>query len=90
MVDFGSRLQQLRLAAGLTQAQLAQKSGLTQGAISRWEKGGREPGWSEAIALAAALGVTCEAFTQEPAPSAPPVSQPAADSSPPRTRKRKQ
>jgi transcriptional regulator with XRE-family HTH domain len=36
-------------------------------AIARWEAGKREPGWSNVLALAEALGVDCTAFTQAPA-----------------------
>lgn len=61
------RLRELRVAAGLTQQQLAEKVGVKREAIARWEKGDQEPGWSYVVALAEALGVTCEAFAQRPA-----------------------
>ena len=35
-------------------------------ALEKWEQGTREPGWSNAIALAKALGVSCEAFLEPP------------------------
>jgi len=68
---FGGRLKELREAAGLTQQQLADGAGCTWEAISRWERGRREPGWSQILALTEALGVSCEAFTQEPAEREP-------------------
>jgi transcriptional regulator with XRE-family HTH domain len=68
---FGSRLRELREKAGLTQTQLADVAGVRRGAIARWERGDREPGWSNILALANALGVSCEAFTVEPAEQLP-------------------
>lgn len=66
-VQFGNRLRELREAAGLSREELASKVGLSAGAIIQWEVGVREPGWLNVVALAAALGVTCEAFAREPA-----------------------
>ena len=63
--DFGGRLRQLREAAGLTQQELADRIGVRWGAISRWERGDREPGWSMVLALGKALGVPCTAFEAE-------------------------
>src|SRR5262245_48935669 len=63
---FGRRLRELREEAGLTQKQLAEKAGLSQRGIANWELGLREPLWSNAVALAAALGVEVGAFLQPP------------------------
>ena len=68
---FGARLRELREQAGLTQQQLADKCGVKWEAVSRWERGTREPGWSNVVALAEALGVECTAFLQELAPALP-------------------
>lgn len=65
--NFSGRLRELRLAAGLSQAKLATSIGTTVRTISRLETGAQEPTWPTVLALADALGVTCEAFTQEPA-----------------------
>lgn len=98
---FGFRLRELRERAGLTQAQLADAVGVKVLAVTRWERGEREPGWSNIVALAAALGVDCTAFTQEPASSSEPrprgrpkkpAAEPEAESppaKPKKTRKRK-
>jgi transcriptional regulator with XRE-family HTH domain len=62
----GRRLRELREQAGLTQARLAERAGVTRDAVARWEAERREPGWSNVLALAAALGVTCQAFARPP------------------------
>jgi transcriptional regulator with XRE-family HTH domain len=64
---FAGRLKDLRTAAGLTQEQLAGKAGMTKDGVAQLEQGRREPAWATVLALAGALGVTCEAFTKEPA-----------------------
>src|SRR5258708_3429851 len=63
---FAPRLRELREARGWTQQQLAETAGVSLGAVQSFEQGNREPGWSRVIALAVALGVGVEAFTQEP------------------------
>jgi transcriptional regulator with XRE-family HTH domain len=64
--QFGSRLKELRAKAGLTLKELSSRAGLTPDAIVKLESGNRSPTWDTAIALAKALGVSCEAFTAEP------------------------
>ena len=49
-----------RLAKGITQAQLAEAVGTTQGQIARWETGARNPKVPALAKLAQALGVTIE------------------------------
>jgi transcriptional regulator with XRE-family HTH domain len=61
-MTFAERLRELREAAGLTQAALADASGLSLGAVRNYEQGIREPYWSAIFKLADALGVSCEAF----------------------------
>jgi transcriptional regulator with XRE-family HTH domain len=82
---FAGRLRELREAAGWTQEQLAERAGVKREAVARWEAGKREPGWSNVLALAAALGVDCTAFTQAPAdrPSARPGRPRKEPASPP-------
>ena len=60
---FGVILRGLREAKELTQTQLADSAGMHRQAIAKLERGEREPQWPTVIALAKALGVTCEAFT---------------------------
>src|SRR5262245_52701412 len=66
---FAGRLRELRVAAGLSREQLAERAGLKAGGIRNLEQGVRLPGWETVLALAKALGVECTAFTQEPATS---------------------
>jgi len=39
--------------------------------LAKLERGDREPAWATVLDLAKALGVSCEAFTQEPAEREP-------------------
>ena len=64
---FGERLKELREAAGLTQAELAERAGLSQRAVSHWEQKLREPSWSAVVALSGVLDVDCTAFLSPPA-----------------------
>jgi len=66
---FAERLRELRNGAGLTQEQLAERAGVKRDAVARWERGTREPSWSNVVALADALAVSTEAFRQEPGPA---------------------
>src|SRR5262245_41376685 len=63
---FSTRLQEVRTAAGLTQAELAERAGLTREGIAQLETGRRKPAWETVLALCAALGVDCTVFTKEP------------------------
>ncbi len=65
-MTFGNRLRKLRIDAGLTQEELAAKSGMARSSIAKFERDEREPLLTTANRLANALGVDCTAF-QEPA-----------------------
>ncbi len=58
--DFGQRLGRLRKTRGLTQAQLAKATGVTQANISYYENGARDPTASALTLLAKALGVSAD------------------------------
>ncbi len=76
---FGPRLRELRLAAGLSQAQLGEMVDLAGSQINKLETNVSQPMLATAFALADALGVSCEAFSTEPdasADAAPPAPRP--------------
>ena len=56
----GRRLQRLRLAAGLTQEELAGKAGVPVWSLRNWEHDHRLPGLVPVYKLAQALGVQME------------------------------
>lgn len=60
MVDFGNILKTLRLKKNLTQAELAQKLGLTKSVISAYETGLRLPSYDVLIHIAKILNVTTD------------------------------
>jgi len=68
---FAARMKELRRAAGLTQPELASKTGLSKSYVADLEQGRYEPSWSTVLAMATALGVKCDAFTEPPASSEP-------------------
>jgi len=71
--SFGPRLKELRIAAGMTQKQLAEAAGLSQGSLANIEQGLREPAWGSVVALCQALGVKCDTFMEAPASTATPA-----------------
>lgn len=60
MVDFGNTLKSLRLKEDMTQAQLAQKLGLTKSVISAYETGLRLPSYDVLIHMAKIFHVTTD------------------------------
>ena len=56
----GSRLKEARTAAGLTQAELAERAGVSRKTINTVENGVFGPSTLLALALARALGTTVE------------------------------
>jgi transcriptional regulator with XRE-family HTH domain len=85
---FGGRLRTLREGAGLSQQGLAESAGCHWMTVAKLERGAQEPAWPLVLALAKALGVSCEAFQNgEPAeprprgrpPKAAPGVPPAAE-----------
>ena len=57
MKTFGENLKYERKVSGLTQKQLAEKMGIKQQQLSRWEKDKIEPAVSSIVAIAKALDV---------------------------------
>ena len=58
--DFGERLRHLRLAEGITQAELGRRIGRTVTAISKYESGAMKPTLEVAVELAFQLKVTLD------------------------------
>lgn len=65
MEGFAMRLTQLRKKKGYTQAQLADKIGVSNKSVSRWETGDGYPDVSVLPALADALSVSIDALLNE-------------------------
>jgi transcriptional regulator with XRE-family HTH domain len=67
-VEMGTRIRQLREAAGLSQPAAAMAAGVPVGTLRNWEYGRREPLLSAAGRLAKALGCSVDALLEPPAP----------------------
>lgn len=63
-MTFGEMLKTYRKQAGLSAAALAAKSGVTRAAIIEYEGDRRSPSFESGLALAKALGVSCEVFSE--------------------------
>jgi transcriptional regulator with XRE-family HTH domain len=61
-MTFAEKLRELRDARGLSEARLADASGLPLATLHNYGLGRRKPSLAAAVKLARALGVTCEAF----------------------------
>ena len=59
-IEFGNRLYQLRRKAGLSQAQLGEKVGVSNKAVSKWENGQAKPGLDIVHKLADVLSVSID------------------------------
>ena len=57
---FGARMATLRRAAGISQAQLAERLGVSPSAIGMYEQGRREPSLDTLVAIADVLGVSLD------------------------------
>ena len=64
-MSFGEKLKERRTAAGLSQAQVAEKVGITQAAYSGFENGIKTPSLPVACALAQALNTTLDSLTKQ-------------------------
>lgn len=60
MVDFGNTLKTLRLKENMTQAQLAQKLGLTKSVVSAYETGLRMPSYDVLLHIAQIFKVSTD------------------------------
>lgn len=64
MSSFSALLRSLREQKNFTQAQLAEKAGVSLQTLASWEQGIRSPSWKKLQQLCAALGVSADAFEQ--------------------------
>lgn len=60
MVEFGSRLKNLRVQNKLTQGELARKIGVTKSVISAYENGLRLPSYVTLVSISKAFNVTTD------------------------------
>lgn len=60
MVDFGIRVARLRAAKGLSQAQLAERIGITKGMVSAYENSIRMPSYPVLIKIAGVFNVSTD------------------------------
>ena len=60
MVKIGERIRELRQEFKLTQADLAQKIGISQAGIAKWETGDRDPSTDCVILLSKFFDVTTD------------------------------
>ncbi len=63
--NVGYRIQQCRIAANLTQRQLADITGISQNHISRLERGIHNPHFDMIVKIAKALNVSVDAFVED-------------------------
>lgn len=68
---FAPRLRELRAKAGLTQAELARRAGVSQPRVAEYEGGRYAPTWEAVVRLALALEVSADAFLREPEETPP-------------------
>lgn len=64
-MGIGARIRELRLSQGLSQTELGKKVGLSQKAITTYERETREPGIETIKALAAVFQVSVESLFKE-------------------------
>ena len=63
-MTFAEKLRELRDAKGLSEAKLAEASGIPFGTVHVYAIGRRKPSFSAVVKLAKALGVDCTAFAE--------------------------
>jgi transcriptional regulator with XRE-family HTH domain len=92
-MTFGEKLRELREQLGLSEAKLAEKSGVSFGAIHNYGLGLRKPTFAAVIKLSKALEVTCEVFAlcedlEDAAPKKSQQNKQKSSKNPTRRRKR--
>ena len=64
-MDYGARIKEIREKAGMTQAKLSERSGISQEHISRIENGKFTPNLSTIASIANALNLTLNELLKE-------------------------
>jgi transcriptional regulator with XRE-family HTH domain len=91
-MTFAERLRQLRDAKGLSQAKLADASGVSFASVREYGMSRRKPSFEAVVKLARALGVSVEAFADcedVGGEAAPPLRPHEEEKKPERPRRRK-
>lgn len=65
-MNIGERIKRYRIEKRMTQKEVADRAGVTEVSVSRWENGMRDPTFRDVEKIAAALDVTMEELTREP------------------------
>lgn len=63
-MTFAQKLRELRDAKDMSEAKLAEASGIPFGTVHVYALGRRSPSFAAVVKLAKALGVSCEAFSE--------------------------
>ncbi len=63
----GAKIRAARIAAGLSQKELAEELGVTQAAVSQWERGLVEPGIGHFLHMVGLLGLSLLELEDKPA-----------------------
>lgn len=63
---FSGRLRELREGAGISQKELADRTGLHLRTVCALESGRSVPNWETVLTLCTVLGVPCMTFTEKP------------------------
>jgi transcriptional regulator with XRE-family HTH domain len=93
-MTFAEKLRELRQARGLSEAKLAQSSGVPFGTLHTYVLGSRTPSFPYVVMLAKALDVTCDEFADcddvqaEAPPTVPTVRKVAARAASPKKGKK--
>ena len=78
MSDFADKLSILMTAQRVSQSELSRRAGVAQTTISDYLRRASRPSWAQVQSLSKALGVSCDALTDDPPePVAPPKPRPA-------------
>ncbi len=78
-MGIGTRIRQLRKRANLTQPELAEKIGVHEMTVRRWESGQRSPRIEEIQKLAAVLGVPVTELLSDSPAELPPMPAPVPE-----------